>query len=36
VFDEANSRELLARCGMEVLVVDLAFPFHILLLARIP
>jgi SAM-dependent methyltransferase len=36
VFDEANSRELLSRCGMEVLVVDLAFPFHILLLARIP
>lgn len=36
VFDEANSRELLARSGLEVLVVDLARPFHILLLARIP
>jgi SAM-dependent methyltransferase len=36
VFDQANSRELLTRCGMEVLVVDLAPPFHILLLARIP
>lgn len=36
VFDEANSRELLTRCGMEVLVVDFAPPFHIFLLARIP
>jgi SAM-dependent methyltransferase len=36
VFDEANSRELLTRCGVEVLVVDLAPPFHILLLARNP
>jgi SAM-dependent methyltransferase len=36
VFDEANSRELLTRCGLEVLVVDLAPPFHILLVARIP
>ena len=35
VFDEANSRELLTRCGMQVLVVDLAPPFHILLLARL-
>jgi SAM-dependent methyltransferase len=36
VFDEANSCELLTRCGMEVLAVDLAPPIHILLLARIP
>jgi SAM-dependent methyltransferase len=36
VFDPANSRELLIRCGMEVLVVDFAAPFHILLLARVP
>lgn len=36
VFDKANSCELLERCGMEVLAVDLARPFHILLLARIP
>src|ERR1700744_419573 len=36
VFDGANSRELLTRCGLEVLVVDFAPPFHILLLARIP
>jgi SAM-dependent methyltransferase len=36
VFDKANSRELLQRCGMEVLALDLARPFHIFLLARIP
>jgi SAM-dependent methyltransferase len=36
VFDENNSRELLARCGMEVLVVEASLPCHIFLLARIP
>jgi SAM-dependent methyltransferase len=36
VFDQNNSRELLNRCGMEVLVVDFAPPYHLLLLARIP
>jgi SAM-dependent methyltransferase len=35
VFDEANSRELLTRCGMEVLAVETAPPCHIFLLARI-
>ncbi len=34
VFDEHNSRELLSRVGFEVLTVDLAFPFHICILAR--
>jgi SAM-dependent methyltransferase len=36
VFDKTNSRELLTRCGMNVLAVELAPPFHIFLLARIP
>jgi SAM-dependent methyltransferase len=36
VFEEANSCELFTRCGMEVLKVDFARPFHILLLARVP
>jgi SAM-dependent methyltransferase len=36
VFNRANSRELLTRCGMNVLAVELAPPFHIFLLARIP
>jgi SAM-dependent methyltransferase len=36
VFDQQNSRELLTRCGMNVLAVELAPPFHIFLLARIP
>jgi SAM-dependent methyltransferase len=36
VFDKANSRELLTRCGLNVLAVELAPPFHIFLLARIP
>jgi SAM-dependent methyltransferase len=36
VFDKQNSRELLTRCGMNVLAVELAPPFHIFLLARIP
>jgi SAM-dependent methyltransferase len=36
VFDKANSRELLSRCGLEVLAVDLVRPFHILLVARLP
>jgi SAM-dependent methyltransferase len=35
VFDQVNSRELLTRCGMEVLAVELAIPCHIVLLARI-
>jgi SAM-dependent methyltransferase len=35
VFDERNSRELLSVCGMNVLAVESAFPFHIFLLARI-
>jgi SAM-dependent methyltransferase len=35
VFDEANSRELLARSGMEVLAVEAAPPCHIFLLARL-
>ncbi len=35
VFDQTNSRELLTRCGMEVLAVELAIPCHIFLLARI-
>jgi SAM-dependent methyltransferase len=36
VFNEENSRELLAAVGMDVLAVELAFPFHIFLLARMP
>jgi hypothetical protein len=36
VFDQNNSRELLTRCGMEVLAVELAQPCHLFLLARIP
>ena len=36
VFDEANSRELLTRCGMAVLAVELALPCHLILLARMP
>jgi hypothetical protein len=36
VFDETNSRELLTRCGMEVLVVEASLPCHIFLLARVP
>jgi SAM-dependent methyltransferase len=35
VFDTANSRELLTRCGMSVLAVEAA-DFHIFLAARIP
>ena len=34
VFDENNSRELLARVGIKVLAVEQAAPFHIFLLAR--
>jgi len=34
VFDEKNSHALLSRAGFEVLTVDLAFPFHICILAR--
>jgi SAM-dependent methyltransferase len=36
VFDKENSRELLSRSGMDVVAVDLARPFHILLVARLP
>lgn len=36
VFDKTNSRELLTRCGMKVLAVEAAPPFHLFLLARIP
>jgi hypothetical protein len=36
VFNEMNSRELLAQAGMEVLAVDTALPHHIFLLARMP
>ena len=36
VFDETNSRELLTACEMTVLAVELAFPFHIFLFARMP
>ena len=35
VFDKANSRELLSRCGMNVMAVEAA-DFHIFLLAQIP
>jgi SAM-dependent methyltransferase len=35
VFDQANSRELLERCGMDVLSVELARPHDILLIARV-
>jgi SAM-dependent methyltransferase len=35
VFDERNSRELLTRCGMNVVAVESA-DFHIFLVARIP
>ncbi len=35
VFDKANSRELLTRCGMNVVAVESA-DFHIFLLAQIP
>jgi SAM-dependent methyltransferase len=35
VFNEANGRELLTRCGMNVVAVETAWPFHIFLLARI-
>ncbi len=35
VFDETNSRELLSRCGMNVVAVESA-DFHIFLLAQIP
>src|SRR3954469_10290317 len=34
VFDENNSRELLARVGLEVLAVELALPYHIFILSR--
>jgi SAM-dependent methyltransferase len=36
VFDQANSRELLTKVGMDVLAVETALPFHIFLLARMP
>ncbi len=36
VFDEKNSRDLLARSGFEVLAAELVIPIHIFLLARIP
>jgi SAM-dependent methyltransferase len=36
VFDQANSRDLLLRSGLEVLAVELALPNHIFLLARVP
>jgi hypothetical protein len=34
VFDENNSRELLSEAGIEVMAVELAYPFHIVLLSR--
>lgn len=34
VFNESNSRALLTACGMNVLKVESAFPFHIFLFAR--
>jgi ubiquinone/menaquinone biosynthesis C-methylase UbiE len=36
VFNEVNSRELLTEAGMDVLAVEIALPFHIFLLARMP
>ena len=36
VFDEHNSRELLTAAGMEVIAVEQALPFHIVLLATMP
>jgi ubiquinone/menaquinone biosynthesis C-methylase UbiE len=36
VFNEQNSRGLLARSGFEVLAVETALPNHIFLLARVP
>ncbi len=36
VFDENNSRELLASVGIEVLSVELAAPHHIFLMGRFP
>ena len=33
VFDQQNSRELLDRLGMDVMAVDLAHPFHLVLFA---
>lgn len=36
VFDEKNSKELLTEAGMEVIAVEMALPFHIFLLARVP
>jgi hypothetical protein len=36
VFNEHNSRELLLRAGFEVLTIDMANPFHICVLARMP
>ena len=35
VFDEHNSRELLFRCGYEVLALDLRLPSHMCILARV-
>ncbi len=36
VFDETNSRELLTRCGLNVLAVERAHPRHLILFASIP
>lgn len=36
VFNENNSRELLAAIGMDVLAAETAYPFHLCLLARMP
>ncbi|MGZ4877143.1 MAG: methyltransferase domain-containing protein [Candidatus Angelobacter sp.] len=34
VFDEVNSADLLARVGLEILALELAFPCHIFILSR--
>ncbi len=36
VFDDKNSRDLLACCGFDVLAVETVMPNHIFLLARVP
>jgi len=36
VFNESNSRELLTSIGFEVISVEMALPFHIFLVARMP
>ena len=35
VFDQNNSRELLTRTGMDVIAVETALPFHLVLVARV-